>query len=525
MIKVRSILTILCCCVSLLLFAQAPANWFNLDAKQNKVRGVSTERAYNELLQGKKASKVIVAVIDAGADIAHEDLLPVLWKNPGEIADNGIDDDHNGYVDDIYGWNFIGGANEDVEQDNLEMTRMYREWPQYESMDTNKVDAETKAKYIAHLKGREAFVERKAQADMEGKALEEIEKGITSIRKNLGTEEPTYEQLKAYQPKNDGERIALKNMQNVTKAKGRVSDFMNGLQQYAVHVKQQFEVQLNPEADSRAKVVGDNYTDLTFRYYGNNFVGRTNTDHGTHVSGIIGAARHNNKGMDGVANDVEIMVLRVVPDGDERDKDVANAVRYAVDHGAKIINMSFGKGFSPEKSYVDEAMKYAESRDVLIIHAAGNDALDIDVDEHYPSPCNITRTYCVGSWIEVGASSWAKGKNLPAPFSNYGKDRVDVFAPGVDIYSTTPGSNYAAYSGTSMAAPVTAGVAALIRSYYPELTAMQVKEIILKSAVKVKGKVYRPGTEKKVKMTDLCRTGGLVNAYEALKLAGQMSKK
>jgi cell wall-associated protease len=220
-----------------------------------------------------------------------------------------------------------------------------------------------------------------------------------------------------------------------------------------------------------------------------------------------------------VADNVSIMVIRAVPDGDEHDKDVANAIRYAVDNGAWVVNMSFGKSFSPRKAWVDEAVRYAESKDVLLVHAAGNDAKDIDVEDNFPNNrYGDDRSRTARNWITVGASGPTL-KELTASFSNYGKD-VDVFSPGVEIYSTLPGGDqYGNQQGTSMASPVTAGIAALLLSHYPELSAVQVKDVIEKSVTKVTAKVAKPGTEDEVSLSDISKTGGIVNAYEALRLA------
>ncbi|MDW8297087.1 MAG: S8 family peptidase, partial [Raineya sp.] len=295
---------------------------------------------------------------------------------------------------------------------------------------------------------------------------------------------------------------------------------------YEKNLKGALENGLNPEFNPR-KIVGDNPKKLREKGYGNNDVKGPDAFHGTHVAGIIAANRENNLGIKGVANNVLIMPIRAVPDGDERDKDVANAIFYAVDNGAHIINMSFGKGYSPNKKFVDEAVKYAESKGVLLVHAAGNDAKNLEVEPNFPN-----RYYADGgeakNWLEIGASSWHNSNDkFVANFSNYGKTKVDVFAPGVDIYSTVPDKNtYKNASGTSMAAPTTSGVAALLMSYYPELTAVQVKEILMKSAIRYEQDINKPGEKgEKVKLSDLCITGGIINAYEAIKLAEQMTKK
>jgi subtilisin family serine protease len=311
--------------------------------------------------------------------------------------------------------------------------------------------------------------------------------------------------------------LAVKNVSLAIKNGQKISDLLNGLGEAKKHFKTQLDFQLNKELDIR-KYVGDNYSNVNEKNYGNNRVSGPNGDHGSHVAGIIAADRNNNIGIKGVSNNTKIMVLRVVPDGDERDKDIANSIRYAADNGAKIINMSFGKALSPNKREVDEAVKYAISKDVLLIHAAGNDESNTDTIENFPTPRYYNSSEKASNWIEVGASTWMKKKNLTAPFSNFGKTTVDVFAPGFDIYSSIPESKYATFSGTSMAAPVVAGVAAVLRSYFPEITAAQTKALILESAIIYKKKVYIPGTHIKTKLSEISVTGGLVNLYSAVKL-------
>lgn len=504
-------------------FAQkaAPANWFNLDQKKDKVPGVSTERAYNELLKDKKSTTVVVAVIDGGTEVDHEDLTGMIWVNPGEIPDNNIDDDQNGYVDDVHGWNFIGGKNGDVHEDNLEVSRLYKQLSQ-QFADPASQDRSS-AGYKEYLTVKADFEKRQNEAKQITSYLNTLLEGMDKIIKATGKDNPTEAELKAYKPTDMGDAMALKIMETAAKKKVTTQQIKEQIKPGIDHYQKQLEFGLNPDLDVR-KIVGDNYADVKERFYGNNHYEGPEGDHGTHVAGIIAAVRNNDKGMNGVATNVKIMVVRVVPDGDERDKDVANGIRYAADNGAKVINMSFGKSYSPYKSAVDEAVKYAVSKDVVIVHAAGNDGENTDTVPNFPKKTYENSTTSASSWIEVGASNWKKGKELPASFSNYGKSNVDVFAPGVSIYSTIPDSKYASFDGTSMASPVTAGVVALIRSYYPELTANQVKEIILKSSVKVKGKVLIPGSnKKKTRMSELCQTGGLVNAYEAVKLAESMT--
>lgn len=279
-----------------------------------------------------------------------------------------------------------------------------------------------------------------------------------------------------------------------------------------------------PPVDYRGKQVKDDYFNIKDRFYGNANLMGDPYFHGTHVAGIIGAVRGNGKGMDGISDAVQLMGVRVVPNGDEYDKDVALGIRYAVDNGAQIINMSFGKRVSPERKMVEDAIRYAEKKGVLLINAAGNDGTDIDSLPHYPSPFHMKGAGRASNMITVGASGSTEA-GLVANFSNYGDQTVDVFAPGVAIYATLPENKYSPLSGTSMATPVVAGIAALIKSYYPDLTAKQIKAIIEQTVTKIDFPVTKPKSGgKKVAMTDLCRTGGIVNAYSALVMADQLSK-
>jgi subtilisin family serine protease len=284
-------------------------------------------------------------------------------------------------------------------------------------------------------------------------------------------------------------------------------------------VQGQLEYGLNPDFNPRT-IIGDDPADPSQRRYGNRDVTGPDAKHGSHVAGIIGAVRGNDTGIDGIATSVRLMAVRAVPNGDEHDKDIANAIRYAVDNGAHIINMSFGKGYSPFKALVDEAVKYADSRGVLMIHAAGNDGENLAESPSFPTPQYLAGGRAT-NWIEVGASSWKGGENLAASFSNYGKEQVDVFAPGVDILSTVPGGGYERQSGTSMAAPVVSGVAALLMSYFPTLSATDVKQILIDTATRHGDTmVVRPGSDgEKVRFSELSITGGIVNAHAAVKAA------
>jgi len=498
--------------------ASLKANWQNLDLKTDSVFGVSTEKAYTELLKGKKHVTVLVAVIDVGVDINHEDLKSVIWTNPKEIAGNHIDDDKNGYVDDLHGWNFLGGPKGNVEHETYEYVRLIRlEKPKYENADSTKLSAAELVKYHEYLEMKTKLNTQLAEANISRPGLVGLQ--LDTLLMDMKNKNPKVADFKNFKPKNDFQKNEVNYA--INHYKGNDSNYTSDYRKYLVvwrkDIQNELDYSLNINYDPRS-IVGDNYNDDNEHYYGNNDVTGPDAHHGTHVAGIIGAVRDNNIGIKGVANDVMIMPVRVTfIGGDERDKDVANAIRYAADNGAKVINMSFGKDYSWDKKVVDDAVKYAVSKDVLIVHAAGNENADRDKKTFYPNKIYADSSGMASAWIEVGASGSKDGEFLKAYFSSYGKINVDVFAPGVDIYSTTPNSTYGDDSGTSMATPMVAGLAALIRSYYPKLTAVQVKEIILNSVVKVNHDVTI--NEKKVPFADICKTGGIINAYNALKLA------
>lgn len=499
-------------------------NWQNLDLKKDSVFGMSTERAYDELLKSNTHQTVLVAVIDGGVDINHEDLKQVIWNNPNEKAGNHVDGDKNGYAEDLHGWDFIGSAKGDVHYDNMEQARQVRDYlVKYAKIDTNSLTGKDLEDFNRFKTMRNDLAGKIKKADQSYSTFTRVNEILDGMVKRIGVTDPGLDDFKKYEPQDNPEGYLKKIIVEHLGEYKNLADFRkNEIDEGLKHYSEQLAYHYNVNFNSR-DTVGDNYTDSSEHFYGNNDVTGPDADHGTHVSGIIGAVRDNNIGIKGVANDVMIMSVRTVPNGDERDKDVANAIRYAANNGAKVINMSFGKPYSYDKKAVDEAVKFAMSKDVLIIHAAGNDNKNIDVETSYPN-----RTYADGSgtaqaWIEVGASGPTDDKTLKASFSNYGKINVDVFAPGVQIYSTTPNSTYATHDSTSMAAPAVTGLAALIRSYYPKLTALQVKEIIIKSVVKIDHKVAVKDTEgdgeHRMPFDQLCSSGGIVNAYNALKLA------
>ncbi len=496
---------------------QAPENWFNLDAETDAVQGVSTEKTY-DYLKGKTSKKVLVAIIDSGIDVDHEDLKGKIWTNTDEVPGNGKDDDNNGYADDVHGWNFIGGKDgQNIDHDSYELTREYvRLTKKYKEQDVSKLPKEERAYYE---KVKNTFEKQKDEFEQQYNGFMYFYKGYQRSEKMLeaylDTESIDTTDLKKIDSPDEVIMTAKALMEFAVENDYTQETFKEGVEYFSNAKKYGYDTDFDPRA-----IVGDDYNDLSDKHYGNSDVKGPDPRHGTHVAGIIAADRDNNLGMKGIANNVEIMVLRAVPDGDERDKDIANAIYYAVDNGANIINMSFGKSYSPQKQAVDAAVRYAEEKGVLIIHAAGNSGEDVDKKDNYPSRYYLDSRRQASNWIEVGASSWKIDEDFVAEFSNYGAKTVDVFAPGVDLYSTTPNSTYESLSGTSMAAPVTTGVVALLMSYYPGLSAEQVREIILKSAVKHKDiKVKQPGKGELVKFSKLSSTGGTVNALEAVKLA------
>lgn len=513
------------------LFAQAPDNWFNLDSSKDNVPGVSTEKMYRELLKDRQSETVIVAVIDSGIDADHEDLKDIMWVNPGEVAGNGIDDDKNGYIDDIHGWNFIGGKNgTNINDESLEITRLVAKYnKQYDGVNPDDLSKKEKKKYDAYQVMKKEVEDKKMEAATQYVGIEAMVDVYSKLKKHYG-KAPSNEELNSIDTDDtELKEMAMKVASQLERSGASFGDMMENLEGGLNYFKSQSEFYYNTDFDPRAKLVGDNYNDPYEKNYGNNDVEGPDAFHGTHVAGIIAAARDNDEGIKGVADNVQIMSVRAVPNGDERDKDVANAIRYAVDNGATIINMSFGKSYVWNKKIVDEAVKYAMKNDVLLIHAAGNDGNNTNNLNNFPNDKfgkkGLFGPKYAKNWIEVGALTYKGGEDAPASFSNYGNESVDVFAPGYQIYSTVPGGDYGNASGTSMAAPVTAGVAAVLRSYFPELTAKQVKEILEGSVVAQSQKVKRPGDKEMVPFADLCVTGGVINSYKAVQKAKQTKGK
>ena len=504
----------------------------NIDS--NHVYGANVEKAYAEILKNKTPKKkIIVAVIDSGIDTTHEDLKSVIWTNKKEIPGNGLDDDKNGYIDDVHGWNFLGGKDgKNVGKDSYEGARIYYKLKKVygnNNFDEKSLSASQLEEFKLYKRVEAQLESQAKEASMYVMILKDIVVKIPTadslLKVNLSKATYTGDELQEYKTNDPVLAKARATMlglfQQTRQMDNTNTSLIADLLQFYESEKSKVDALEKEPPHYRDDVVKDNYDDPTDKFYGNNDVMGTDASHGTHVAGIIGAVRNNQKGIDGVANNVEIMPIRAVPDGDEHDKDIANAIRYAVNNGAWVINMSFGKSFSPEKKWVDEAVKYAESKGVLLVHAAGNDAKNIDEEDNFPSrKSSIGTESYFSNWITIGASG-ASENEVAANFSNFGKKEVNVFAPGVKIYSTIPGGNtYGEKDGTSMAAPLVSGIAALLLSYYPELTPQQIIQIIESSSKTVDHVVVKPGSEnEKLTLKELSITGGIVDAYNSLKLA------
>ncbi|GAB2820270.1 S8 family peptidase [Ferruginibacter profundus] len=512
-----------------------PNGWHLMDKDSTGYYGVSAGKAYSFLKSKNLKSKtVIVAVIDSGIDTLHEDLKPILWTNSKEIPGNGIDDDHNGYIDDVHGWNFLGGKDgRNVKEDSYEAARVYHGLKsKYEGKEKEDIAPKDLAEFTMWQKAKANITgEGKEDAGVDivilKRLLSNMQKSDSTLKVAMAKEVFTGTELNSFIPTEPAQKTSKNALLGLMKANNQLDatnkEFMEGFAEYVAGEDKKEESKNTPPKAYRAEIVKDDETNINDRFYGNNDIMASTPMHGTHCSGIIAAVRNNGKGMDGIADNVRIMMVRAVPDGDEHDKDIANAIRYAVDNGAQVISMSFGKDFSPQKQWVDDAFRYAESKNVLLVHAAGNDAKDVDTEDNFPSPLYINGKGRAGNVITVGASGDPKNGGLTASFSNYGKKEVDVFSPGVKIYATLPGGNtYGNLQGTSMACPLVAGIAALTLEYFPNLSAKQLKYVIENSTQKPDFKVSKPGTDEMVNLSDISKSGGIVNAYAALKLAATL---
>lgn len=487
--------------------------WGHADLVSDTIPGMSIDKAYAEIIGNKKGQTVIVAVLDSGMDLDHEDLDGVLWTNKEEKAGNGKDDDGNGYIDDIHGYNFLGESY----NEQLEFARMLR---------LNKGTAADRAK--AQIKLDKEYAEALQNKQRYEQILQAVTAADKDVKEALGKDTYTKEDVMGLKPTTEQLQQSVSILSQMFQYEDSIDKVIEQVNEGLTYFTEQLNYNLKKDFNGR-EMVGDDPYDFNSRDYGNGNPNNRFEDesHGTHVAGIIGAERNNGKGINGVANNVKLMSIRAVPNGDEYDKDIALGIRYAVDNGAKIINCSFGKSFSPNAEWVYEAIKYAASKDVLIVHAAGNDGNDLDDanNTNYPNDHKYQGTEISDNVITVGALAPTYGATMIATFSNYGNNNVDVFAPGDDIYSTMPDNNYEFQGGTSMAAPAVAGIAALIRSHYPSLTAAQVKKVLMQSGLPSKATVVLAGDSENTKpFSKISKSGKMVNAYNALILAENIVK-
>ncbi len=494
-------------------------NWYN-----GTKYGMSTDKAYKKLLKGRKSETVVIGVIDSGVDIEHKDLKNIIWVNKGEIAGNGIDDDKNGYIDDVHGWNFLGNANgKNANDAQLEVTRtLGRLNKKFKGRELKDICGEEFVDYTKYLEVK-AEVESNLTNAQQGKI------GFSRYSKSLMEADKKMQDAYGKDYGKKDIKKALKDPKMARTAKAVLALKKNGkengldeskIEDYMHYYDSQVASYYNVSFNEDAKIIGDNRSDISDVNYGNNDVEGPDAMHGTHCAGISAALRGNGYGNDGVADNAVIMSIRTIPNGDERDKDVALAIRYAVDNGAQVVNMSYGKSYGENDEAVIDAIRYAEKKGVLLVHAAGNDAADVDVEPRYPTSQYASMSEQFSNWLDVGASTRYK-KKLAASFSNYGDVMVDVFAPGLEIYSTVPQSDFKILKGTSMAAPMVTGVAALLKSYFPHFTMLEIKDIIKQSVQTFDDlETPLPGSEKNmVKFSSLSETGGIVNVYNAVKLA------
>jgi len=496
-----------------------PKNWHQMDLKADGFYGVSLGQAY-QFLKGKKSKTVIVTTIDSGIDTTQNDLKSILWLNPSK---------NDPQVGDMHGWDFLGGKDGKVDytETTEEVRQYYKLKDKYTGTTTAPAGQEKEYANWQHVKTVYDTSYNKAQAEIKDLSMEVNVLSATNFyikrELKLGANQ-TFDKaaLDKITTTNDTIVQSKTVWQSVFTQIGESTDNAKVLKDLTEYYAKQNNT-VNPDLDARAKIVGDDPDVNDGKPYGNNILKTPDCSHGTGVAGLIGAVRGNGYGIDGIADNVRIMSIKAVPNGDEYDKDIANAIRFAVDHGAKVVNMSFGKKLSPHKDWVDAAFEYAAAHDVLLVMASGNDGKDMDAAPEFPN-----RNYLDGTKtdnvINVGASGPKLGENLAADFSNYGKNSVDIFSPGVKVTSIDMDAEFNTADGTSFSAPIVTGIAALIREYYPQLTASQVKQAILESATPLTGTmVVKPGDKtQKVDFASLSKTGGIVNAYRALRIASEM---
>jgi len=510
--------------------------WAYMDMVTDTIPGIGLDKVYTDLIPDKTGDTITVAIIDMEVDIEHEDLKDNIWHNTKEIPDNNRDDDDNGYTDDIHGWNFLGNLKgENNVYVNYEYTRILKT---YDSLFNNKeIDTilETNRKiYQTYKRAQKKYKERLDFANNEVKNANYILSTYTNAKKVL----------MPYFPEKDYSLVKLDSLKNsIGKSDKEIMDYLVILTDFLTYnLNEKWTLENKRVADERIdkllnkyyndrSITGDDPNNIEDIAYGNPYVSMNADflDHGTLVAGVIAANRTNAIGAKGVTDLVKIMPLCISAYGDEHDKDMALAIRYAVANGAKIINISSSKEFSLHQDWVTAAIRYAAEKDVLIVTSAGNDGYDLDEPDiyNYPDDTDAQGNEVVDTFIKVSSSGYTLDKNLKHISSSYGKKEVDIFAPGEEIYTTNPSNTYGSNNGTSFAAPIVAGVAALIRSYYPSLSAAEVKDILMKSGTAYHIDIeieQEDGSKKLVPFSELSKSGKIVNAYNAMILAEKLVK-
>ena len=525
----KFILTISLYSCSLFAWGQDATFWHWKDLEKDGVHGVSLFKAQQLLTDLKlKPTPIIIAILDGGIDTAHPQIKPMLWNNPKEIPGNALDDDKNGYVDDVHGWNFLGNAaGQNINKASDEKSRIYHRYKnefKQDKLDSSAWDVKKKQDFYTWQQAAAEIVftdEDAANLSFIKMARNAVVKMGLILIKEIEDTNFTTEQLETFQPIGkltaDTKISYLRTMQalGIDRISGYhsivedLNEYISGKDQSAVSID-------TPPEDLRKKIIQDQYENLNDQYYGNNNITGPNAKHGTHVAGLAAGMVDTNFTKSNFSNPIQIMGVRVVPDGDEYDKDIALGIRYAVNNGAKIINMSFGKSFSPEQPWVDSAIRYAASKDVLIIHSAGNESYDLNNKSVYPSPYSNVFKDKASNMITVGASSDPViAESILTEFSNYGNKIVDVLSPGNKIFSSLPNQQYGFLNGTSMSAPILSHIAALVRAYFPKLSATEVKEILLQSSWKPNDPNTLfpiPQKDQSIKLNDISAEGGIINA-------------
>ena len=531
---------------SLFVWGQDTKFWHWKDLEKDGVHGVSLFKAQQLLIDLKlKPAPIVIAILDGGIDTNHLQIKPLLWNNTKEIPGNHLDDDKNGYVDDLHGWNFLGNAaGQNINKASDEKSRIYHRYKsefKQDNLDSATWDLKKKQTYKIWQQAAAEIIFTDEDADnldfikMARNAV--VKMGVILIRE-IEDSNFTAEKLETYQPVGkltaDTKISYLRTLQalGIDKSNGHQS-ILDDLNEY-ISGKEQSAISMdNAPEDLRKNIIQDQYENFKDQYYGNNNITGPNAKHGTHVAGLAAGIVDTIVSNATFINPIRIMGVRVVPDGDEYDKDVALGIRYAVNNGAKIINMSFGKSFSPEQPWVDSAIRYAASKDVLIIHSAGNESYDLNVKSVYPNPYSTVFKDKANNLITVGASSDPIiAESILTDFSNYGNQIVDVLSPGNKIYSSLPNQNYGYLNGTSMSAPILSHIAALIRSYFPKLSAIEVKTILLQSCWKPEDENTLfpiPQKDQVKKLNEMSAEGGIINAalciQNAMKFQSNKNKK